>query len=252
VRARSGRFCRFFAWWGDCVLLRGPVRDAASSGLVARSRARAWADARPGGAPRPANRRRVPAREPRSWPGRPPAARARGAVFGGAGLSYAEAYAHPSLPIARTLLSLRTHLPPLARGSHGLLRERKGGRGGQRRPCGDVRPTWGPGARRRQALRDRSRAGRGQRNTAAQGGETVTGELAELVEELRGLIEPGDRPPSPLLDARGVAVRLGLAVKSVHNMSGPNAEDAIPFHRLRANGEKRFHVDEVDEWLRDH
>ena len=77
-------------------------------------------------------------------------------------------------------------------------------------------------------------------------------ELTDLVEELRCLIEPGDRPASPWLDARGVAERLGLAVKTVHNMSGPSVEDPIPFHRLRATGEKRFHVDEVDEWLRDH
>ncbi len=49
MEARSVLFCRLFVWWGDCVLLRGPVGDAASSGLVARSRAAA-----PGLRPAPA------------------------------------------------------------------------------------------------------------------------------------------------------------------------------------------------------
>jgi hypothetical protein len=53
----------------------------------------------------------------RRRPGSCTLTRARGAVFGGAGLSLAEAYAHPSLPIARTLPSLRARLPPLARGA---------------------------------------------------------------------------------------------------------------------------------------
>jgi hypothetical protein len=70
VEARSVRFCRFFAWWGDCVVLRGPVGDAASSGLVARSRPRAWAAARPGGAAAPA-----PCQPPRCAGARTPARR---------------------------------------------------------------------------------------------------------------------------------------------------------------------------------
>ena len=57
------------------------------------------------------------------------------------------------------------------------------------------------------------------------------------------------RPASPWMDAHQVAERLGLKVKSVHNRTGPTAENPIPFHRLSAGGEKRFHVDEVDEWL---
>lgn len=75
-------------------------------------------------------------------------------------------------------------------------------------------------------------------------------DLAELVDELRSLVQPGERPDSPWLDAHEVAQRLRLKVKTVHNMSGPSAERPIPFHRLNAGGEKRFHVDEVDDWLR--
>jgi hypothetical protein len=124
VEARSVRFCRFFAWWGDGVLLRGPVGDAASPGLVARSRARAWADARPGGAPRPANPGAAGARTLGAGPAAQPRRRARGAVFGGAGLSYAEAYAQPSPTIACTLPSLRARLPPPARAGRWLVRRR--------------------------------------------------------------------------------------------------------------------------------
>jgi excisionase family DNA binding protein len=59
-----------------------------------------------------------------------------------------------------------------------------------------------------------------------------------------------ERPASPWMDAHEVADRLRLKPKTVHNMTGPNAQNPIPFHRLSAGGEKRFHVEEVDEWLR--
>lgn len=80
----------------------------------------------------------------------------------------------------------------------------------------------------------------------------MTDDLAELIDELRMIVRPAERPASPWLDARGVAERLHLSPKTVQNMTGPNADDSIPFHRLSVGGEKRFHLEEVDEWLRGH
>ena len=77
----------------------------------------------------------------------------------------------------------------------------------------------------------------------------MTEDLAELVAQLQTLIQ-GDRPASPWLNAQEVAERLRLKPKTVHNMTGPNAKNPIPFYRLSTAGENRFHVEEVDEWLR--
>lgn len=52
------------------------------------------------------------------------------------------------------------------------------------------------------------------------------------------------------LDASELADYLGFTEKTIHNRTGPNVDNPIPCHRLTAGGEKRFHVDEVDEWLR--
>jgi hypothetical protein len=50
-------------------------------------------------------------------------------------------------------------------------------------------------------------------------------------------------------DAHGIASHLGIDVKTVHNRTGPNVTDPIPFHSLPPGGRKRFHIREVDEWL---
>ena len=73
-------------------------------------------------------------------------------------------------------------------------------------------------------------------------------DLEGLVEELRMLVRP--RPPSPWLDAREAAEYLRLSPKTVHNMSAPSAKNPLPCHRLNGGGEKRFHRDELDEWVR--
>jgi Helix-turn-helix domain len=56
--------------------------------------------------------------------------------------------------------------------------------------------------------------------------------------------------PKKWLNAADLARYLGVAPKTVQNLSGPKAVDPIPFHQLTPGGEKRFHVDEVDEWVR--
>jgi excisionase family DNA binding protein len=61
-----------------------------------------------------------------------------------------------------------------------------------------------------------------------------------------------ERDRSPWLTGREVATRLGVSVKTVHRLSGPSTPESerLPCHRIGGNGEKRFHVDEVDAWLR--
>jgi hypothetical protein len=68
----------------------------------------------------PANRRRVPGGEPLAGRGRPAAGARGGAVYGATGLSMAEAYAHPSLPIARTLQLVLASRRALGRGTAGF------------------------------------------------------------------------------------------------------------------------------------
>jgi Helix-turn-helix domain len=60
----------------------------------------------------------------------------------------------------------------------------------------------------------------------------------------------GDGVPKRWLNASELARYLGVASKTVQNLSGPKAADPIPYHQLTAGGEKRFLVDEVDEWVR--
>jgi hypothetical protein len=68
-----------------------------------------------------------------------------------------------------------------------------------------------------------------------------------LVAELRALVAENR---SPWRDANGIADYLAVKPKTVQNLTGPNVADPIPFHRLTPGGEKRFHLAEVDEWLR--
>jgi hypothetical protein len=70
VQARSVRFRRLGVWRGDCVLLRGPVRDAASAGSWHALRPGQQPDPRRGGGQRPASRHRVPVRERAGPPSR--------------------------------------------------------------------------------------------------------------------------------------------------------------------------------------
>lgn len=74
-------------------------------------------------------------------------------------------------------------------------------------------------------------------------------EVTNLLIQLRALVD-GERPASPWMTAGEVADYLRLSSKSVQNMTGPSAKNPIPFHRLSAGGEKRFHREEVDGWLR--
>jgi hypothetical protein len=71
-------------------------------------------------------------------------------------------------------------------------------------------------------------------------------ETAALVAELRTLVE---RPVSPWMDPHEVADYLTLSVKSIQNMTGPQSKNPIPFCRLSEGGAKRFHRQQVDEWL---
>jgi excisionase family DNA binding protein len=52
------------------------------------------------------------------------------------------------------------------------------------------------------------------------------------------------------LDAGQLADYLGVSEKTVQNRTGPNVENPIPYHTLTLGGQKRFHREEVDEWLR--
>jgi hypothetical protein len=97
VEARSVLLCRLFVWWGDCVLVRGPVGDAASSGLVARSCARAWADARPGRRCDARPSCQPPAGARRRTPGRARPA-SRGCARGGRLRSYGPLYGRGVCP----------------------------------------------------------------------------------------------------------------------------------------------------------
>jgi excisionase family DNA binding protein len=54
---------------------------------------------------------------------------------------------------------------------------------------------------------------------------------------------------TPWMDADEVADYLRLKPKTVQNLTGPNVPDPIPFHRIAAGGQKRFHRDQVDAWL---
>jgi Helix-turn-helix domain len=78
-------------------------------------------------------------------------------------------------------------------------------------------------------------------------------ELEEIVASAIGRAATngsGDAVPKKWLNAAEVARYLGVAPKTVQNLSGPKATDPIPFCRLTPGGEKRFYVDEVDEWVR--
>jgi Helix-turn-helix domain len=68
--------------------------------------------------------------------------------------------------------------------------------------------------------------------------------------ELRALRDLIERPRSPWMDTNGVAEYLRLSPKSIQNMTAPSATNPIPHHRINGVGEKRFHADEVDAWLR--
>jgi hypothetical protein len=68
-------------------------------------------------------------------------------------------------------------------------------------------------------------------------------ELAELIDAIHKF--------SPWRDANGIAAYLGMDVKTIHALTGPNAigPESLPYHRLTEGGRKRFHIGEVDEWL---
>jgi excisionase family DNA binding protein len=76
-------------------------------------------------------------------------------------------------------------------------------------------------------------------------GAQVTDELAEIVAELRGVL---DRR-SPWMDANEVAEYLRLSPKTIQNLSAPGAERPLPYYRIAGGGQKRFHRDEVNAWL---
>lgn len=71
-------------------------------------------------------------------------------------------------------------------------------------------------------------------------------DIAQIAERTAALL---DLPQSPWRSAKGIAEHLGFTEKTVHNLTGPQADDPIPFHRLTPAGEKRFHIAEVDAWL---
>jgi hypothetical protein len=90
----------------------------------------------------------------------------------------------------------------------------------------------------------------------------VTG-LAEALERLREQIaqlsedrwlsatEAAEISGSPWRTASELAEHLRVHVKTVHRLSGPKLNGTgIPFHQIGPNGEKRFHLREVDEWVR--
>jgi excisionase family DNA binding protein len=52
------------------------------------------------------------------------------------------------------------------------------------------------------------------------------------------------------LTAEQAAEHLGVSPKTIHNLTGPNAEHRIPCHRLTPGGEKRFDRLELDDHLR--
>jgi Helix-turn-helix domain len=77
-------------------------------------------------------------------------------------------------------------------------------------------------------------------------------ELEELVASAvaRALDEREGANGKHWLSAAEVAEYLGIAPKTVQNLTGPSVKDPIPSHALTPGGRKMFNCAEVDEWIR--
>ena len=109
--------------WGDYLLLRGRVGDAASSGVVALACRGAWAAARPAAWRRPRPRaswRRAPARETLGSGAAARPAVAPGGRFPRCGPLVGRGVCTPKSSISRTVPSVWGRLPPPARAAGGV------------------------------------------------------------------------------------------------------------------------------------
>jgi len=109
-----------------------------------------------------------------------------------------------------------------------------------------------PRLRRQPACRevDATRDASNEKRPELQESHLTEGSLTTVVQAaVRAALEQDN---SPWLDVHGCARYLNCGPKLVHARSGPNAHgpDALPVHRLGPNGEKRFHKDDLDAWLK--